>query len=132
MTQERLEAALRELDPEATGGAGAVQFTFGGVEIACISDPTHDRMRFVAPVKAAAELTPAQVSAILQANYHTALDDRYALSQGVVYSAFLHPLSPLTEAQIASAVRQVANLVITFGTIYSSGELQFRESGQAL
>ncbi len=132
MTRERLEAALRAIDPEASGRPGAIEFRFGGVDIACISDTTYDRMRFVAPVKAASELTPRQIRAILEANYHSALDARYALSQGVLYAAFLHPLSPLTPEEIASGVRQVANLVRTFGTLYSSGELQFQEPGQAL
>lgn len=132
MTRERLEAALHQIDPDASGTPGAIEFTYGGVSIACISDTNYDRMRLVAPVKAASEITPTQIGAILEANYHSALDARYALSQGVLYAAFLHPLSSLTPDEIASGVRQVANLVRTFGTLYSSGELEFRESGQAL
>ncbi len=29
------------------------------------------------------------------ANFHTALDARYAISDGVIYAAFIHPLSSL-------------------------------------
>lgn len=62
---------------------------------------------------------------VLEANFHSALDARYATSDGVLYAAFIHPLSPLTEAEVRSAVAQVASLVRSFGTTYSSGELAY-------
>lgn len=62
---------------------------------------------------------------VLEANFHSALDARYATSDGVLYAAFIHPLSPLTEAEVRSAVAQVASLVRSFGTTYSSGELVY-------
>jgi hypothetical protein len=132
MTRELLEDALRAIDPEAAGRPGAIEFTYNGIGMACISDIEHGRMRLVAPVRAASDLTPIQIGAILQANYHSALDARYGLSQGVLYAAFIHPLGPLTPEEIVSAVRQVSNLVLTFGSTYSSGELQYQEQGQAL
>ena len=70
---------------------------------------------------------------MLIANYHSSLDARYAVSQGIVYSAFLHPLSTLADDQLASALRQVAALATTFGSTYSSGELMFgAPAGQPL
>ena len=71
------------------------------------------------------KLTPEQVSRILEANFHTALDARYATSKGYLYAAFIHPLSLLTEREIRSAVVQVANLARAFGTTYSSGGLVY-------
>jgi hypothetical protein len=132
MTRADLEEALRAIDPEASGRPGAIELTYNGVKMACISDTTFGRMRLVAPIGGAAELTPTQVGAILEANYHSALDARYALSQGILYAAFIHPLGPLTPEEILSAVRQVSNLVLTFGSSYSSGELQYEKQGQAL
>ena len=132
MTRELPEDALRAIDPEAAGSPGAIELTYNGIEMAWISDTTYDRMRLVAPVRGASDLTPNQIGAILQANYHSALDARYGLSQGVLYAAFIHPLGPLTPEEIVSAVRQVSNLVLTFGSTYSSGELQYQEQGQAL
>ena len=88
-------------------------------------------MRIVTPIIAVEELTPEQVARILEANFHTALDARYATSQGILYAAFIHPLEPLQEAQLASAVRQVANLARTFGSEYTSGELRYG-GGEAL
>ena len=62
---------------------------------------------------------------MLVANFHNALDARYAVSNGNVFAAFLHPLSSLEENDLRSALRQVSQLVANFGTTYSSGGLQF-------
>ncbi|NJL83304.1 MAG: hypothetical protein HC890_10765, partial [Chloroflexaceae bacterium] len=53
------------------------------------------------------------------------LDARYAVSNGVVFAAFVHPLSTLDERDFLSALRQVSQLVRNFGTSYSSGALSF-------
>ena len=67
---------------------------------------------------------------MLEANFHSALDGRYAISNGMVYAAYIHPLSPLRPEEVRSALRQVAELGKTFGTTYSSGELLFGVSSQ--
>ena len=68
---------------------------------------------------------------MLIANFHTALDARYALSNGIIYAVFLHPMSTLTHDQLESAIRQVAALARNFGSSYSSDELIFGvESGE--
>ncbi len=91
--------------------------------MACISDTLFDRMRLIAPIIEEDQVTEKQKRAMLAANFHTALDARYATSNGVLYAAFIHPLSPLTEEELASAIRQVAALAKNFGTTYSSDEL---------
>lgn len=125
MTQARLEAIIREVTGTAEGQAGFVRFVVDGVAMACISDVRHDRMRIIAPIVEASTLTPAQTERILEANFHTALDARYATSRGRLYAVFVHPLSGLTEAELRGAIRQVSALAKTFGTTYSSGELSF-------
>lgn len=129
MTQKRLESLLRALAPGAEGVPGALSFEFSGVQIECISDPAHGRMRLVAAVAPVPDLTAEHLAHILEANFHTALDARYATSDGYLYAAFIHPLGPLTEAELRSAVTQVSSLVRTFGTTYSSGELVFGGGG---
>lgn len=133
MNQAELEAALHALDPDAKGFGGAVHFKIDGLELACISDVTHDRMRIISPVVPISALTGEQLAAILNANFHSALDVRYGTSEGILYAAFIHPLSPLTTVELNSAIRQVSSLVRTFGTTYSSGELLYGDGGgQAL
>lgn len=120
-----LEAELRRQAQNVRGEDGAWDFELGGVHMACFTDTRFDRMRLVAPILDASDMSDAQREAVLEANFHTALDARYGTSDGVLYSAFIHPLSPLTEEQFASALQQVAGLVDTFGSSYSSGALIF-------
>ena len=125
MTQKHMEALLRSLGTGAEGVPGALSFRYEGVDIECISDVANDRMRLIATISPVSELTGEQVARILEANFHSALDARYATSRGYLYAAFIHPLSPLSDAELRSAVAQVANLARTFGTTYSSGALVY-------
>ena len=129
MTRERLEALILASAQDIAGRAGALEFSYDGVSMACISDVSHDRMRIIAPIAAVGGLSARTLEVLLVANYHTSLDARYAISEGTVYAAYLHPLSDLTEAQLASALRQVSSLAKTFGSTFSSGELSFGSPG---
>ncbi len=123
MTQAGLEQIINEISAEAEGRGGVVEFVHDGLFMVCISDTLYDRMRLIAPIIEEDQVTEKQKRAMLAANFHTALDARYATSNGVLYAAFIHPLSPLTEEELASAIRQVATLARNFGTTYSSDEL---------
>ncbi len=101
------------------------QFAHHDIPMACLIDQNFDRMRFIAPVTEVGELDDATKDAILEANFHTALDARYASSNGLLFAAFIHPLSSLDEPLARSALDQVASLVHTFGTHYTSGTLEF-------
>ena len=61
----------------------------------------------------------------MKANFHTALDARYAISDGILWAAFIHPLKELTTEQVKSAITQVYSCARTFGTHYSGGTLIF-------
>lgn len=132
MTAERLQETLRAVDPEAKASGNSLELGFAEVRMVCVFDERNDRMRIIAPIRSLADLSSEQLAAILDANFHSALDARYGTSQGILYAAFLHPLGPLTEREILSAVHQVASLVLTFGTSYSSGTLVYQDPGQAL
>lgn len=125
MTLEQLEQVLRETADEIEGEDGRWQLRLGEVALACMTDLRFDRMRIIAPIAEIEEVSEEIREACLEANFHTALDARYATSDGVLYAAFIHPLSPLDEDLTESAIRQVANLVETFGTTFSSGALVF-------
>jgi hypothetical protein len=90
-----------------------------------MSDETADRMRIISAIKEIDELSGAQLIVALEANFHSALDARYAISDGLVYAAYIHPLSSLSETEFRSAIRQVETAQHTFGSTYSSGELFF-------
>lgn len=101
------------------------QFAHQDVPMACLIDTNFDRMRFIAPVTDVGSLDDATKDAILEANFHTALDARYGSSSGLLFAAFIHPLSSLDEPLARSALDQVASLVHSFGTDFSSGTLEF-------
>jgi len=125
MTQSAMEEIVKQTASASEGARGVVNFTYNNVRMALISDVKHDRMRIIAAVKKFKVLTPQQIEATLNSNFHKSLDARYALSKGVLYSAYIHPLSSLRKNQITSAMLQVSNLAKSFGNEYSSGVLRF-------
>ena len=121
MTQESLRQIIADAAGEARVEGNVIVFRLGDVTLVCISDAAADRMRIVAPIKPIAESSPEEIFAAMHANFHSMLDARYAMSNGVIYAAFLHPLSLLTREQVLSALRQVAAAHATFGTSFSGG-----------
>lgn len=130
MTAERLDDVLSDVADSVEGEGGQRRISINGQTMALLVNEEFDRMRIVAPIASAEELTPAQAGNILVANFHTTLDARYAVSDGTVVATYLHPFSTLQEPDLRSALRQVASLVETFGTTYTSGELLFGPNGE--
>lgn len=125
MTQSEMEEIVKEMASASDGEKGIVNFTYNNVRMALISDIKHDRMRIIARLKKFKALTSLQIDAVLKSNFHKSLDARYATSNGILYSAYIHPLSSLRKKQITSAMLQVSNLAKSFGKEYSSGVLRF-------
>ncbi|MEM9979184.1 MAG: type III secretion system chaperone [Cyanobacteria bacterium P01_D01_bin.2] len=125
MTLDRLDQILQSEVDNVEGGDGQWQFSVGGRAVVVLADARNDRMRVFSPVVPVEELTAQQVQAMLAANFHTALDARYAVTDGAVVAAYLHPLGTLQADNFRSALRQVVSLAETFGTSYSSNELNF-------
>ena len=67
------------------------------------------------PLRNLKKLTRKNIDAILESNFHKALDARYAVSEGILYSAYIHPLAALSKSEIKSAMLQVSNLAMSFG-----------------
>jgi len=114
-----LERIVDDLD----GEAGDWSFEYGGVKIRLIADEEYDRVRIMAPIARIEDLEEQQVLATLHANFDRAIDARYAMWQGGVWSVFAHPLGELSREQLISAIRQVSSLVRNFGTSYSSVDI---------
>jgi len=95
MTLARLDTILRALDAEAQSDGRMWQITIEGVEVLIVTDAAADRMRAITPVRPVAGLSPDEMQRVLQANFDTALDARYAIANGLLWSAFIHPLGAL-------------------------------------
>jgi hypothetical protein len=132
MTPQKMVKILVAAADESKAMPHMVMLKYKGIELRCIYDEQHDRMRIITPVAARGNITGDQLEKAMEANFHTALDARYALNKGILYAAFIHPLSALNKDQLESALEQTATLAATFGKEYSSGNLTFRGSDQPL
>lgn len=125
MNNDRLGLIIRKLDPEAEGQPGFWRFTVAKREVLVITDENANRMRIFTGVSEVKDIEEEQWVRLMQANFDSALDARYAIARGVLWSAFLHPLSTLDERDFVSGIAQVVNLAVTYGSTYSSGALTF-------
>ncbi len=125
MSLQRLDQLLHQLDENLVQDGSTWQFEFRGRTLLVVADGNADRMRIMSPVTGSADLDQTEMYRLLQANFDTALDARYAVAQDILWSVFIHPLSPLQDQQLASAIAQVYNTAATFGTIYSSGAFSY-------
>jgi len=125
MTLDRLDRIVTALDPQAESNDTAWQLSVDGLKVMVITDAAADRMRIVTPVRRAPEMTQEELMRVMQANFDTALDARYAIAQDLLWSTFIHPLSPLERDQFISGLGQVVNLVRSYGTLYSGGALRY-------
>ncbi len=121
MSGARLANIILELGDNVIIDGNVIAFNYAGADLQAVFDSRADRMRVVAPIISLAETESEQLLLALAANYHSVLDVRYALSDGVIFAAFIHPLGSLTDADLESAISQVASARNTFGTQYSSG-----------
>ncbi|MGX0876010.1 hypothetical protein ACSSV4_000685 [Roseovarius sp. MBR-154] len=125
MTLDRLDAIVRALDPEAQSNGTMWQLTINEVQVLIVTDEAADRMRAITPIAKADEVSAEDMQRILQANFDTALDARYAIAKEILWSAYIHPLTPLEKDQLISGLGQVVNLAQSYGTLYSSGALRY-------
>ncbi len=125
MTLAKLVELVKKIDPAATVQGAAVRFKVEDRALILVADEKAGRMRIMAPVATAEGLDAATLHRMLQANFDAVLDARYAIANGLVWSAFIHPLPPLDAAQLLQAVTQVYLAAETFGTTYMSGALIF-------
>jgi hypothetical protein len=105
LLQLRLARAGRVDGPE-----GHWECTIENIPVLCLTDERADRMRLMAPVAVDGDLDAAALAALLEANFHSALDARLALHEGILWSLFVSPLSLLSEELAANGLKQVVTL----------------------
>ena len=125
MTNDRLDGLIRQTSKTVKGEAGYWQIKIGGRDVLVITDARHNRMRIMSPVAAQDQLDKAELIRLLEANFGSALDSKYALRDQTLWSVFTHPLAELTDEQFLDCMAQVANLADNFGRSYASSNLTF-------
>ncbi|MBW4710332.1 hypothetical protein KX928_21290 [Roseobacter sp. YSTF-M11] len=121
MTLQRLANIILTIDAEAQLRGAAIEFTVQDIPVIVVADPRANRMRAMVPIRSAEGLEAAELMRLMQANFDTALDARYAVAQGRLWGVFIHPLSPLEQDQFLSALAQTVNVARTYGQTYSGG-----------
>ena len=125
MTVDRIESIVARLDDNYQRNENSIAFNFAARDVLIIADPGADRMRVMTPVNTADALDPEELYRLLQANFDSALDARYAIANDMLWSTFIHPLATLSDEELLSGIGQTLNVADTFGTTYSSGAMVF-------
>ncbi len=125
MDNKRLGELLRELNADTQGEPGFWYLEYNGHPTYVITDEVADRMRVVVQIGPAENLDQAALFRMMQANFDSALDARYSIARGMLWSAYIHPLSPLSDDRFRAGFLQAITLAETYGTEYSSGGLRF-------
>jgi len=116
---------IAALDGEAERTGNNWQFTLEDRMMLVVTDTSQGRMRVITPIAPVDALPEGALQRLMQANFDTALDARYAVAQDLVWGAFIHPLDTLTTRDFASGILQTHALAQTFGTTFSSGALDY-------
>ena len=125
MAAVALLTIVTTIDEDAQLTANGATFTIDDTEVTLVFDINADRMRLFSQIAPSDGLSGPQLRRLMQANFDTALDARYAVAQGQLWSTFIHRLTSLTQDDFVSALAQTVTLVKTYGTTYSSGAMSF-------
>lgn len=125
MTPTKLSKIFTEVSDSIYTQKNQWRFTIKNIPFIAIADSTHNRMRIISPIAEVEKLEPKLLLASLAANFHTALDIKYAISDNLLWSIYVHPLKELNNDQVLDAISQVFYGNINFGTSFSSTSLVF-------
>lgn len=125
MNNEKLYEILKQQTDTITGISGNWKMLHKELPMICVTDQSNNRMRIIAPIIESHKLDKDLLLDSMTANFHSALDVKYAISNGILWSVFIHPLQELSTEQVESAISQVYYAAKTFGTTFSSTELLF-------
>ena len=126
MTLSRIDEIVRRLDENAkTPRPGSWQLTISERPVIIVTDQINNRMRIISPISKTDGMPEDLLRRLMQANFDSALDARYAIAKGLLWATFIHPLRALHDRQFISAIGQTVNLALTFGTTFSSGAMTF-------
>lgn len=132
MDEEGLLQILRQEGEDVRHREGVIELTYRGVAMVCIASERFDRVRLYAQILPVEQMTDEQRERVLEANFRSLLDVRYATHSGMLYAVYLHPLSSLSSIDVRSALYQVASAASSFGSDYSSGIFHYVDPNEPL
>jgi Tir chaperone protein (CesT) family len=123
--QTMIDTVLKKIDKGIKRETNVWQFKLGQRQVIVITDPVAERMRIMVPIGDATLLDQALLTRLMQANFDSALDARYAIAQDVLWGTFIHPLTSLDEKGFVSGLAQAIAVTENFGGSFSSGAVVF-------
>ena len=130
MTNEKIHLLVLGNSAEVKGQLGQWEAYVANQTVFVITAENFNRMRIISPITEDKELSSEEMKVLLEANFDRALDSKYSIHNGYLWSTFTHPLKELTDAQFVDALQQVVTLANNFGTTYISTDLIFGSSSQ--
>ena len=125
MDNETIEKVIYMVADSVKGTTGNWQFILNDRLLICITDATNNRMRIMTPIIEQKKLAYTDMLKLMESNFHTALDVKYAIANDLLWSVFIHPLKELNRKQVVDAIQQVYTAAHTYGTTYNSTGLNF-------
>ena len=116
---------LQEIAVDVTGEEGQWTARYRGARILVFAVEKHGRMRIMAPITSTDSIGESEMRILLDANYARALDAKFAIQDGVVWSLFNRPLAGLDRETFIDGADQVVTLRKNYGTSYRSTDLTF-------
>ena len=92
MTNSDLEKIIYVVADSLRGDTGNWQFMIKERILICITDENKNRMRIMSPIIEQKKLAYTDMLKLMEANFHSALDVKYAISDDILWSVFIHPL----------------------------------------
>ena len=126
-SNKNIDKIIRGLTSKVEGKNGQWRLSYQNRTLVILTDEKHNRMRIMSPITTVDKLTPEIMAIMLAAHFHRALDVKYAISNGYLWSLYMHPLAELDRHQFIDALNQVVALANNFGSTYASSNLSFGE-----
>lgn len=123
--QAMIDTALKKINKDIKRETNIWQFKLGARQVIVITDPVAERMRIMVPIGDAGLLSPELLTRLMQANFDSALDARYAIANDILWGTFIHPLTSLDEKGFVSGLAQAVAVADNFGGSFSSGAVVF-------
>ena len=125
MTIAKMDSVIQSVADSVVFVDGNWHFKYQESYMMIMTDVKYNRMRIITPIVDQESLDEVELTKLMEANYHSALDTKYALSDGILWGVFIHPLRELSKNQFVNAIHQVYSTYMTYGTTYTSTGLQF-------
>ena len=125
MNNLRLDKLIKQQAEVLKSQPGYWELKFENRYVIIVTDETHNRMRIISAIIEEKKIKKNELSLLLSANFDKALDAKYAIYNGYLWSVFTHPLGELEDEQFIDALKQVKTLADNYGGSYTSSDLIF-------